>query len=327
MVWSGYANSAERSGTGTLSEPITFSVVIPVYNGAAFLGETIDSVLAQTLAPVEILVIEDGSPRPATAVAERYGDRIRYIARTNHGVSASRNFGVSLATGTWVSFLDQDDLWTPDHLERQQAAIASQQQADVCYSDRRLLIADETMSVWQLSEPVSLPDAVRLPQVLLSRCPVTPSSASVRRSTFVEVGGFDSKHDFCEDWDLWLRLQRHGAKFVHVPEATMHYRVLATGNSHNPMPILKANLGVVRGDILPFLPPLKRRAHSRKVVSRLEAEAAILLRQTQRPGALALMVKSILRHPFHEIRRYKIAAHLLLSREIPMPLQTWATRN
>ena len=295
-------------------QTLSFAVVIPVYNGEFYLAETIESVLAQTLQPREIVVIDDGSPRSSASVAARYAHRIRYIARSNHGVSATRNFGVSQVTADWVSFLDQDDLWTPDHLEQQRASIARDPDAAVCYSDRRLLYAAGPESQWHLSAPVSLPSPEELPRELILRCPITPSSASVRRSTYLEVGGFDSRHDFCEDWDLWLRLQRHGAKFVRVASPTMHYRILATGNSHNPLPILNANLGVVKNDILPFLSPLQRSTLGRKLVSRLESEAAILLRQTKRAGALPLMLRSIVRHPFHDARRYKIATHMLLTR-------------
>ncbi len=297
----------------------TFAVIIPVYNGERYLRETLDTVLAQTLSPREIFVIDDGSPRPSRHVVEPLSSRIHYTFRSNHGVSATRNFGAALASAEWLSFLDQDDLWTPDHLARQADAIARTPAADVCYSDRMLLRNDEQNPAWHLAETAHLPTPEALPRVLLDRCPITPSSVSIRRTVFERVGGYSSRHDFCEDWELWLRLMRDSAVFAHVADPTLHYRVLTTGNSHNPLPILHANLRVVQTAILPFLSPLARQTHGRRVISRLEAEAAILLRQTQRPGAFRMMLHSLARHPFHELRRYKIAAHMLLHPGAQLP--------
>src|SRR5262249_59293001 len=102
-----------------MTESPTISVVIPCYNGARFLRETLASVLAQTLPPLEVLVIDDGSTDDSGAVAESFGPPVRVIRQPNQGESVARNRGIEEAKGEWVGFLDADDLWNPDKLERQ----------------------------------------------------------------------------------------------------------------------------------------------------------------------------------------------------------------
>ena len=100
----------------------TVSVVIPCYNGAAFLRETLDSVLAQTHAPLEVIVVDDGSTDDSAAIAESYGPPVRVIRQRNQGESVARNRGIDEARGDWIAFIDSDDVWKPGKLERQLAA-------------------------------------------------------------------------------------------------------------------------------------------------------------------------------------------------------------
>ncbi len=97
----------------------TVSVVIPCYNGAKFIRETLDSVLAQTVAPIEVLVVDDGSTDDSAAIAESYALPVRVIRQTNQGESVARNHGIDEARGDWIAFVDADDVWTPNKLERQ----------------------------------------------------------------------------------------------------------------------------------------------------------------------------------------------------------------
>src|SRR4051812_13046945 len=99
----------------------TISVVIPCYNGALYLRETLESALAQNYAPLEILVVDDGSEDDSAAIAESCGAPVRVIRQPNQGESVARNRGIDEARGDWVAFLDADDLWEPEKLERQVA--------------------------------------------------------------------------------------------------------------------------------------------------------------------------------------------------------------
>ncbi|HEY2324319.1 MAG TPA: glycosyltransferase family A protein, partial [Thermoanaerobaculia bacterium] len=97
------------------------SVVIPSYNYARYLGEAIDSALAQTLPPLEVIVVDDGSTDETSEVLATYADRIRVLRQKNSGVAVARNSGIAAAHGEYVAFLDADDIWLPRKLELQMA--------------------------------------------------------------------------------------------------------------------------------------------------------------------------------------------------------------
>jgi glycosyltransferase involved in cell wall biosynthesis len=294
------------------AKPITFTVVIPTYNGQAYLRQTIEGVLAQTYPPTEILCIDDGSRDQSAAIAGSFGPTVQTISRSNRGVSASRNFGAALASTGWLAFLDHDDLWEPEFLERQAANLSLSDEADISYTGRRLLTQRSDETSFELSEPISVPTPEQLAAVLPDRCPFTPSAVVLRRETFFAVGGFRSQHDGVEDWDMWLRLHYFGARFTHCPEPLVRYRVHREGASQNAVSMYGKNLGVVDANIFPQMTPLQRLTAGRRIKSRLQAEAAILMREQGNAGSLRMMLASLAQAPFHAPRRYKIAAHMLL---------------
>ena len=114
-------------------EQDSIAVIIPVYNGAEYLEEALRSVLAQSFPATEIVLIDDGSKDNSLEVARRF-DGIRVIAQANAGVCATRNHGVEVTSSEWIAFLDQDDVYLPDKLERQIEAVRGVPEADVCVS-------------------------------------------------------------------------------------------------------------------------------------------------------------------------------------------------
>src|SRR6267154_1483950 len=115
------------------STPSRVSVVIPVYNGERYLADAIQSVLDQTYQKFEVIVVDDGSTDGSARVAKRFGGAIRYVHQSNGGVSKARNTGITLAQGTYLAFLDQDDLWLPDKLAVQVAYLDSHPEVGVVY--------------------------------------------------------------------------------------------------------------------------------------------------------------------------------------------------
>ena len=101
----------------------TVSVVTPCYNGSAYLREALDSALAQSQPPIEIIVVDDGSTDDSAAIAESYGPPVRLIRQENQGESVARNRGIAAASGDWIGYLDADDIWNVDKLEKQVALI------------------------------------------------------------------------------------------------------------------------------------------------------------------------------------------------------------
>jgi glycosyltransferase involved in cell wall biosynthesis len=284
-------------------------VIIPVYNGRKHLAETLGSVLNQEQPPDEIIVIEDGSPVPSADIVRAF-PTVRYVTQKNSGVSQSRNHGALLATSEWLCFLDQDDVLSPSHFSQLTDAIKNAEAADVYYTPRLLLM--NTASGWVTTPTTIPPSPVELPQDLLLRCSFPPSGISIRKQIFQSSGGFLPKYDLAEDWEFWLRLMTQGYVFHRCAKPTMCYRVHLESNSHRPLPILTANLRVIREKILPLLSPWRRFWIGKRMISKQEAEAAILLRQTGQTGGIALLFRSILRFPFGNGRRYKIIGHMIL---------------
>ena len=198
------------------------SIVVPVYNAERTLAATLRSVWAQTFGDFELLVVNDGSTDGTAALLAGQSDpRLRVISHRNAGVSASRNRGVAEARGEFVAFLDGDDLWTPDKLQAQVAALQGAPDAALVYSWTDLI--DEAGRVIQRGSHVVANG--RVYPLLASRnfldCGSTPL---IRRSALIEAGPFDETLKGGEDWDLWLRLATRHA-FVCLPVVQVQYRV------------------------------------------------------------------------------------------------------
>ena len=129
------------------------SVVIPYYNTAELVGETLDSVVAQTYKDFEIILVNDDSPDTARleAVLAAYGDKVHYIRTENRGVSAARNIGIRAARGELIALIDSDDIWMPDYLEFQVAQLDADPAADVVYPNAVIFGAGEAGAGWQWS--------------------------------------------------------------------------------------------------------------------------------------------------------------------------------
>jgi glycosyltransferase involved in cell wall biosynthesis len=198
------------------------SVVIPAYNAARYLGEALDSVFAQTVTDLEVVVVDDGSTDDTPQIAQGYGSRVRYVRQANAGVASARNRGLAESTGRYVAFLDADDTWLPGKLERQVAALAARPAARVCHTDFDLMGGGTAPA--GLRRRVK-PTAGSLLEQLLTVGNVvgTPSTVVCERSLLEEVGGFDPALSQCADWDLWARLAPR-TEFVYVDECLVRYR-------------------------------------------------------------------------------------------------------
>ncbi len=287
------------------------AVIIPIYNGEAYLAEALRSVLAQTRPAKEILVIDDGSPDSSAAIARSFPG-VRVLPQANAGVSASRNRGVALTSCKWIAFLDQDDVWLPGKLERQVALLEASEGADVCFSGLDALVqvpgSDEFTRAFR-----SAPPNKDVAKSLYGRMRFVPTCAVVRRDTFLRVGGFESSAQPCEDWDLWLKMEQAGAGFVACPDALGLYRQHATMGSNDGLKMYRAELRAYDRRIGPRVSPLLRPFHRLRARSLFLAGLALIDRDHHRPHLLS-MLTSIALFPFGYVKRYKVAAHMLLSR-------------
>lgn len=182
-------------------EPL-LTVIIPTFNRADYLKESISSVLSQTFTDFELIVIDDGSTDHTGEVMPEFPE-IQYVAcAVNSGVSHARNIGIGLARGRYICFLDSDDLWVKNKLEMQIRWMESHADCQVCYTDEiwiRKGVRVNQMNKHRKYSGDIFPHALPL-------CIVSPSSVLMRSSLFDEVGTFDEDMPVCEDYDLWLRI-------------------------------------------------------------------------------------------------------------------------
>jgi glycosyltransferase involved in cell wall biosynthesis len=198
------------------------SVIIPVYNGEKTIIKTIQSVLNQTFTDFELIVIDDGSQDSTLKVIDDISDpRIKVFSYPNAGVSASRNRGLAKATGEFISFLDADDLWTPDKLEAQFKALEENPQAAVAYSWSDWI--DEADQFLRPGGQISV-NGNAYTKLLLRDFVESGSNPLIRRQALAKVGGFDESLVHGEDWDMWLRLAAC-YEFVTVPSPQILYRI------------------------------------------------------------------------------------------------------
>jgi Glycosyl transferase family 2 len=187
------------------------SVVIPAYNQARFLGDTIRSVLSQTYRRLEAIVVNDASDDETESVVRGFEDpRLRYIEHErNAGLPATRNTGIAAASGQIVALLDADDLFHPEKLDAHVALLTSRADVDVSYNARFELnhSATTVREIWQPPPSVELLDLMR-------GFPFAPSDMVVRRAALVDVGLFNPRMGSAEDTDLPCRLALAGYRFA-----------------------------------------------------------------------------------------------------------------
>ena len=202
------------------------AVIIPVY-AATFLDEALASVFAQVRPADEVIVVDDGSPDPAAIqqAVERWPDRVTLLRQANAGAAAARNAGLSAASAEWVAFLDADDRWLPDFLERQMSFLSSHPYADLVWADATI-VGDTPAAGRTFMSMCPSSGAVTLESLLAQTCNVLTSTVVVRRDLVMDVGSFDVALRRGQDFDLWLRLVSRGAR------AAYHQEVLAVRRLH-----------------------------------------------------------------------------------------------
>lgn len=199
------------------------SVVIPTYNYGRFIGETIDSVLTQTYAIAEVIVVDDGSTDETEEVVKNFGEKVRYINQQNLGVGAARNKGVESSTGEFIAFLDADDTWLPEKIEKQITKFAMDGEVGLVHCGMREFDA-ETGDTLQLL--INGDEGWVADGLLLFEKPVvnvSGSSIAVSRKAFNECGGFDTRLKNGEDWEFCLRVARK-YKVGFIAEPLVNYR-------------------------------------------------------------------------------------------------------
>jgi teichuronic acid biosynthesis glycosyltransferase TuaG len=207
------------------------SVVIPAFNAGKFLEQALDSVFKQSLAPTEIVLVDDCSTEPIDEIAARFQEIANHIRFSflrldgNRGQAAARNAGISASSADWIAFLDADDIWKPGHLQSVFDIIKTSN-ADIGFCPATLFSSDPSFPSGYILGPKSGAEQALEPLALLERCFIIMSSVVIRKSKLLEIGGFneDPLLRGVEDLDCFLRMLKAGDVFAMAPESTLLYR-------------------------------------------------------------------------------------------------------
>jgi glycosyltransferase involved in cell wall biosynthesis len=227
-----------------VSDPLV-SIVMPTYNRADVIGETIKSILAQHLRNFELVVISDGSTDNTEAVVESYRDsRIKLVKQTNSGGPARpRNTGVEYAKGKYIAFCDDDDLWMPEKLQRQVEVMEQQSDAALCFTGGVTFGDRDLLSKRAVKKGVDRDHF----QALLYGNFIANSSVLVRKSVLEEVGPFNIEKFLhgAEDYEMWLRIA-HRYRLVRIDEPLIRYRVHRNNLARNRALATRRSIYIVR---------------------------------------------------------------------------------
>ena len=212
-----------------------FTVLMAAYETERWIAGAIDSVLAQTREDWELIVIDDGSPDALAERVERLASddgRVRLIRQSNRGIGAARNAGAAVACGRYLTVLDSDDALLPDYLETVGAVLDARPEVGLVSSDAHVFLETQarirraTYLQGRAVDPPPRPDPARHLERLLDHNFIYPG-ATIRRSTFEAVGGFDPDRAVlgADDWQLWIRVAASGAQTVVVDRPLATYRL------------------------------------------------------------------------------------------------------
>lgn len=221
---------------GFLDTMPTVSVLIPNYNRPHMLQDAVQSVLAQSYQDFEIIVVDDGSTEDIPSAIAPFGDRVQYVRQENAGGASAKNHGLSLVKSEFTAFLDNDDLWLPQKLERQLEIL--QRHPDVGMVSCQAYVMDESARVFARPAQGSDRTSSQVSYLELAEQNVIvggSSSEVVRTQALRDIGGFDTTIWF-DDWDCWLRMARQWQIWM-VLEPLSYYRLNSQGfRNHAPLP-------------------------------------------------------------------------------------------
>lgn len=199
----------------------TVTVVIPFYNDP-YINEAIDSVLAQTYRPIEIVVVDDGSSRYADRILPAYADRVRYVAKANGGTASALNAGIRASSGTYVAWLSSDDRFRPDKIERQLGYML-ERQASICCTDFAIIDGSGRLVHSRYGEPY--PDGLALMRLLATTNAINGCTVMMRRDIFDIVGVFNESLRYTQDYDFWARVVLSGIRIDYLSLPLTEYRM------------------------------------------------------------------------------------------------------
>ena len=185
-----------------LDNSFSISVVIPTFNRLIYLERAIKSVLNQTISVNEIIIVDDGSDDGTSEFIHSNYPNLKYIFQSNSGVSAARNTGIKAASSNWIAFLDSDDAWVTNKIQKQITELELNPEINFCHSNE--IWIRNGREIKQKNTHKKFGGFIF--DKCLDKCRISPSTVICRKSLLIKLNGFDEDLAICEDYDLWLRI-------------------------------------------------------------------------------------------------------------------------
>jgi len=303
------------------------SVIIPAYNVAPYIAETLDSVFAQTFNEFEVIIVNDGSPDTPdleSALAP-YLQRVRYFRQEHQGASSARNRAVREARGEFLAFLDGDDLWLPNYLEKQLEFLRAHDH-DLSYADA-LLFGDSPLAGQTFMATAPSHGPVTFRSLIRYKCNIITSGVVARRLCVMDVGLFDETLRNAHDFELWTRMVRAGARLRYQREVLLQYRCRKDSLSGNVLHRLSTEMNVLKHIANNYdLAPADRNEVTRAIELQ---QAAIEVAQGKRDLVAARFdeARTSLERAYRVLGGWKLRTAVLGMRVAPRLLQRLAERR
>ena len=287
-----------------MNSPIV-SVIVPAYNAEKFVAETIESVLAQTYTDWELIMVDDGSTDQTAGIIKEYANkdaRIHYWYQTNGRQGKARNLAISKAKGTYLAFIDADDLWHPTKLEKQVSVFTENPQVDLIYTNGISFMDTIQNVIHTHQEPTGLRKLDEQFQYLLSGISLPNLSVMVKKKCVNEIGGFmeDKRLQNAEDYQLWLRLADRQCVMYGLGEDLFYYRL-------HPNQVTNGDsMAIIQSIWAVYLAPLTSVSKSKKETILLQRVQKYLLYHIDELSTEKFKeINSLLKNPLN-----KVAQHL-----------------
>ncbi|PPR34868.1 MAG: UDP-Glc:alpha-D-GlcNAc-diphosphoundecaprenol beta-1,3-glucosyltransferase WfgD [Alphaproteobacteria bacterium MarineAlpha6_Bin3] len=259
------------------------SVIIPTYNRKFFLINAINSVLNQTYQNLELIIIDDGSSDKTAEYVKKKYPKVRVYKQLNKGVSAARNRGIKLSLNNWIAFLDSDDKWHPEKLEKQINYLTKKKKYKICHTDEIWIRKGVRVNQHKKHEKYG----GSIFNKSLDICRISPSSVIIHKDIFKKLGFFNEKLPVCEDYDLWLRITakfpvlylnekltiKHGGHFNQLSKKYWgmdRFRIVALENIIKEKTLTEKNKNLakknIRKKINIYLKGLKKRKKKKEII-------------------------------------------------------------
>lgn len=201
------------------------SVLVPTFNCAKYLGRAINTALNQTYSDFEVIIVDDGSTDETKEVVAQFGNKVTYYYQPNKGLSVARNVTLGKASGEFVAYLDADDMWYPQKLERHIAFLDAHPECGFVHSDITVINEDDEVLYPRFNQDtgrkVPVGDCIR---DLVKRCHIQILTVVERRTCSEAVGNFDPRLLVAQDYFRWIMIASHGWKVGYIDEPLAMYR-------------------------------------------------------------------------------------------------------